>query len=275
MIKRRFYKRGHGGDSSDSSSSDSGSDSIPDGEEDEEEELKKEGDEDDDDMEEEVAVERAKSEKKKKRNQRRKRSPSPASGYESEDSSVNEVKVNSSGLLTSEEDSIEGGGTNLQDGQLNKKAKTKETDQGASKSEERTLNSSDSIQSDFADYILQCKSVFKCRLCPRIVCLSEDTVMAHLNSKRHARSKKLLGEGRLKLMLNSDGEIEEDLETHAERHMRTVALAQEPVAPVKKDQGRQRQSQRRKKKQLRKNSNKVKPEESSKNRKKKQRKNEV
>lgn len=29
-------------------------------------------------------------------------------------------------------------------------------------------------------------------------------------------------------MLNSDGEIEEDVETHAERHMRTIALAQVP-----------------------------------------------
>jgi len=29
-------------------------------------------------------------------------------------------------------------------------------------------------------------------------------------------------------MLNSDGEIEEDLETHAERHIRTITLAQVP-----------------------------------------------
>lgn len=27
-------------------------------------------------------------------------------------------------------------------------------------------------------------------------------------------------------MLNSDGEVEEDVETHSERHARTVALAQ-------------------------------------------------
>lgn len=44
--------------------------------------------------------------------------------------------------------------------------------------------------------------------------------------KRHARSKKLLNEGRLKLVLNSDGEIEEDEETHAERHARTMSLTQ-------------------------------------------------
>jgi hypothetical protein len=45
-------------------------------------------------------------------------------------------------------------------------------------------------------------------------------------SQRHARSKKLLGEGRLKLMLNSDGELEEEQETHAERHARTIAISQ-------------------------------------------------
>ncbi|KAJ6395537.1 hypothetical protein OIU77_020728, partial [Salix suchowensis] len=44
---------------------------------------------------------------------------------------------------------------------------------------------------------------------------------------RHARSEKLMKENRLKVMLNSDGEIENmDEETHAERHARTVALAQ-------------------------------------------------
>ncbi|KAB5538088.1 hypothetical protein DKX38_015621 [Salix brachista] len=44
---------------------------------------------------------------------------------------------------------------------------------------------------------------------------------------RHARSEKLMKENRLKVMLNSDGEIENiDEETHTERHARTVALAQ-------------------------------------------------
>ncbi|ONK65193.1 uncharacterized protein A4U43_C07F34640 [Asparagus officinalis] len=264
MIKRRFYKRGtHGDDSSDSSDSDSDSDSIPQVEEEEEEEELEEAEED-------VTVERERPETKRKRNRRKNHSPSPGSGYESENSSGDEVKVDSSGLLTSDEDRIERGGQNITDGQLMKKANTKETDQEASK-----VNLNDQIQTDFADCILKCKSVFKCRLCPRIVCLSEDTVKAHLNSKRHARSKKLLDEGRLKLMLNSDGEIEEDQETHAERHLRTVALAQEPVAPVKKDKGRQRQSQRRKKKQLHNSSSKGKSGELTKKPKKKHRKNEV
>lgn len=33
-------------------------------------------------------------------------------------------------------------------------------------------------------------------------------------------------EGRLKFFLNSDGEIEEEAETHAERHARVLASAQ-------------------------------------------------
>ncbi|XP_028785518.1 uncharacterized protein LOC114741423 isoform X2 [Neltuma alba] len=64
------------------------------------------------------------------------------------------------------------------------------------------------VPEDISSHILKCKSVFKCRICPRIICLSEETLRAHLQSKRHARSAKLLSEGRLKAMLNSDGEIE-------------------------------------------------------------------
>ncbi|KAL6007401.1 hypothetical protein ACLOJK_032898 [Asimina triloba] len=112
----------------------------------------------------------------------------------------------------------------------------------------KASNARDSAQLQLDDCVLKCKSVFKCRLCPRIVCLSEETLKAHLNSKRHARSKKLLSEGRLKFMLNSDGEIEEDLETHAERHARTMALAQDSANPKKKNKGRQRQKLRSKKK---------------------------
>eukprot|EP00262_Sarcandra_glabra_P020061 TRINITY_DN787_c1_g1_i1.p1 TRINITY_DN787_c1_g1~~TRINITY_DN787_c1_g1_i1.p1 ORF type:complete len:122 (-),score=29.10 TRINITY_DN787_c1_g1_i1:232-597(-) len=96
---------------------------------------------------------------------------------------------------------------------------------------------------------MKCNSVFKCRLCPRIVCLTEDTLRLHLKSKRHTRSKKLLNEGRLKLMLNSDGEIDEDQETHAERHARTIALARD-ANPKKKNKGRQRQKQRLRRKKL-------------------------
>lgn len=41
----------------------------------------------------------------------------------------------------------------------------------------------DKTHFDMTDCVLKCKSVFKCRLCPRIVCLSEETLKAHLNSK--------------------------------------------------------------------------------------------
>lgn len=43
--------------------------------------------------------------------------------------------------------------------------------------------------------------------------------------QRHARSEKLLKENRLKAMLNSDGEIENQ-ETALEMHARIVALAE-------------------------------------------------
>lgn len=185
-----------------------------------------------------------------------------ASGYESEDSSVNEVDMNAS--ADEEEEGTERGGRGIKDSELITEH-VNESDKGIASTEE------DPIQAELDNCILKCKAVFKCRLCPRIVCLSEDTVKAHLSSKRHARSKKLLGEGRLKLMLNSDGEIEEDQETHAERHSRIVALAKEPAAPAKKDSGRQRQNLRRKKR-LRNGSNKGKSEDATKRPKKKTRK---
>ncbi|KAJ6999249.1 lisH domain-containing protein isoform X2 [Populus alba x Populus x berolinensis] len=104
----------------------------------------------------------------------------------------------------------------------------------------------ESLPDDIPDCILKCKSIYKCRICPRIICLTEETMRAHLSSKRHARSEKLMKENRLKVMLNSDGEIENlDEETHAERHARTVALAQ--GKSTKKNKGRQRQRKRLKK----------------------------
>eukprot|EP00252_Welwitschia_mirabilis_P022372 TRINITY_DN6032_c0_g1_i1.p1 TRINITY_DN6032_c0_g1~~TRINITY_DN6032_c0_g1_i1.p1 ORF type:complete len:186 (-),score=24.30 TRINITY_DN6032_c0_g1_i1:308-865(-) len=78
------------------------------------------------------------------------------------------------------------------------------------------------------DCVIQRKSVFKCKLCPRILCLNVDMMKRHLSSKGHARSRKKFSEGRLRLMLNSDGELEEEAETHAERYARIVAIASEP-----------------------------------------------
>ncbi|KAH7847610.1 hypothetical protein Vadar_028139 [Vaccinium darrowii] len=74
--------------------------------------------------------------------------------------------------------------------------------------------------------ILKCKSGFKCRLCPRIVCKTEETLKAHLKSKRHARSEILLiTKGRLRLIRNSDGEVEGEINARAERRAQIAAPA--------------------------------------------------
>lgn len=44
------------------------------------------------------------------------------------------------------------------------------------------------LPSDVADCVVKCKSVFKCKLCPRIVCLTEDSLKAHLKSKVSKKS---------------------------------------------------------------------------------------
>lgn len=108
---------------------------------------------------------------------------------------------------------------------------------------------------DFSEEcIIACKNVLKCRLCPKTICLTSETMRAHLISKKHARSLKHMKEGKLKVMLNSDGEEEEQGETHAERHARTVAsVEQEKVlgnSKRKRASGRQRQSKRAKRKAL-------------------------
>ncbi|KAF8399054.1 hypothetical protein HHK36_014920 [Tetracentron sinense] len=191
------------------------------------------------------------------------------SGYESEDSSANEVDVDSSGLLTNDdEDGTGNERQHLNDSRLSGKRNAETVE-----AQSNIMAKEDSVPADFAGLILKCKSVFKCRLCPRIVCLTEDTLRLHLKSKKHARSEKLLNEGRLKLMLNSDGEIKEDQETHAERHARTVALAQDLANP-KKNKARQRQKLRLRRKKIGDGSNKGKAKQSMKNPAKKRRRNE-
>ncbi|CAM6082322.1 unnamed protein product [Calypogeia fissa] len=93
--------------------------------------------------------------------------------------------------------------------------------------------------------------VFKCRVCPKVVCLSEQSMEARLASKRHARLLKQLAEGRLKVQLDNEGEEEEEGETHAERFARTISTAQEDkTVKRKRDSGCQRQRKRMKKKAL-------------------------
>lgn len=223
MIKRRFYKLEHGdkdAPSDSSSSSDSELDAAA--------SVDSEEVEEDDDN---VVVE-----------SRKKAEPcSSSSGYESEDSSGNEVNLDSADSPSNDDGSEdedykqEVSGTRLLAENHSEMANTEDAE---ADNEAQT--------SDVLDCVLKSKSVFKCRLCPRIVCLTEETLKAHLTSKRHARSEKLLKEGRLKKMLNSDGEIEdgEDGETHQERHAKILALA-ESNKNAKKNKGRQRQKKRK------------------------------
>lgn len=223
MIKRRFYKLEHGdkdapSDSSSSSDSELDAAASVDSEEVEEDD-------------ENVVLE-----------SRKKEEPcSSSSGYESEDSSGNEVNLDSADSPSNDDGSEdedykqEVNGTRLLAENHSEMANTEDVE---ADDEAKT--------SGVLDCVLKSKSVFKCRLCPRIVCLTEETLKAHLTSKRHARSEKLLKEGRLKKMLNSDGEIEdgEDGETHQERHAKILALA-ESNKNEKKNKGRQRQKKRK------------------------------
>ncbi|GAU32762.1 hypothetical protein TSUD_323300 [Trifolium subterraneum] len=134
---------------------------------------------------------------------------SVSSGYKSEDSSANEIEANSTeansaGLLSSEDDA---GTINEREMLINKELPSESDSE-----KPNVIAETKPLSADIpTTYVLKFKSVFKCRLCPRIICLTEDTLRNHLQSKRHARSEKLHREGRLKAILNSDGEIE-DLE---------------------------------------------------------------
>ncbi|TVU33769.1 hypothetical protein EJB05_15576 [Eragrostis curvula] len=232
MIKRRFFKQDHGDNSgSSSSSSSSGSDSDRDPEE---EEVADEEAEEQEEEQESSGHESGEEEELEPQVQKE------SSGYQSEDSSGNDVD----GPSVDDDEDEHISPRIKEHPEISLPAK--KASYGNVDSTKDAAETDDATEADFTNYILKCKSVYKCKLCPRIMCLNEEMVRVHLKSKRHARSKKLLGEGRLKLMLNSDGELEEEQETHAERHARTIALAQQ-VQKAKKDSGRQRQNRRRKK----------------------------
>ncbi|TXG70014.1 hypothetical protein EZV62_004949 [Acer yangbiense] len=209
MIKRRFYRVEHAdGDGAEDSSS-SSSDSELEGHATEEE------------SEDDVAVEELKQNDE---------ACSTSSGYESEDSSADEVNVDSSStmcVLYETDDEIENDKEISMDNPLSSKHGNEVT----------KINS----RADVSDCILQIKSVFRCRICPNVLCLTEEFLRAHLNSKRHARSEKLMKENKLKSILNSDGEIENQ-ETPAELHARILALAEVLDKEEKKNN---RQQQRR------------------------------
>ncbi|CAJ1842807.1 unnamed protein product [Sphenostylis stenocarpa] len=180
MIKRRFFKLDHGDrDASDPSSSSSDS------------ELEAEAESAEEESEDDATAEVKPNDDEP---------GSTSSGYASEDSSANDVDVDSTGMLFSEDDA---GAINEKPMLFNKELLSK-----CDTEKSNVITEQKSLLEDVPSYVLKHKSVFKCKICPRITCLSENTLRDHLQSKRHARSEKLLSEGRLKAVLNSDGEIE-------------------------------------------------------------------
>ncbi|KAK4347930.1 hypothetical protein RND71_034269 [Anisodus tanguticus] len=230
MIKRRFYKLEHGDkDAPSESSSSDDSEFEAEATEDEESEEEEVGEEDDNDTKEEEddGVARLTG------------GNESSSGYESEDSSANEVNLDSSGLPTSDEDV-----TTLNDTKF--AGETYSSEKVIAESDHTQNNSmpeGDEIPSVASEYVLKCKSVYKCRLCPRVVCLTVQTLIAHLKSKRHARSEKLLKEGRLKLMLNEDGKLEEEI--HPEEEDSPIGWL-DPSRLKKKSKGLKRQLREKK-----------------------------
>lgn len=218
MIKRRFYRFEHDDRDAPSESSSSSSDSEV------EAEATDETEDEGEDEENVVLDERQNGE------------ASSSSGYESEDSSANEVNLDSSGLPTSDEDVV------IQNGKQNLVGSFTAIEGDNVLDRPHHNPEKDGMDFDVKDCVIKCKSVFKCRLCPRIVCLSEETLKAHLNSKKHARSEKLQSEGRLKFMLNSDGQVEGD--THAENHAATMVSGLKSTEPKKKGKGRWKQRKR-------------------------------
>ncbi|XP_057524827.1 suppressor protein SRP40-like [Amaranthus tricolor] len=241
MIKRRFYRAEHNEKdkgSSGSSSSSSDSEIEVRSSDDSDNEPSNPEPEPDSNVEAEINAD----------NDEPKHSSS-SSGYESEDSSAYEIEADSAGIPGNDDDSA-----SEKDGDKHNASLLSSEENGEITEKQGKDNPS---VDDLPSCVLRSKSVYKCRLCPKIVCLNEESLKGHLKSKRHSRSEKLLNEGRLKRILNSDGEEEElsdeDGETHAERHARILAMAQD--ASKKKGTGRQRQRLRLKRKMQRKSSN--------------------
>ncbi|GKV16707.1 hypothetical protein SLEP1_g27309 [Rubroshorea leprosula] len=205
MIKRQFYKFEHG-DGDDASDSSSSSDS----------ELEAQATEE---SEEDVVEEQENDE-----------AHSSPSGYKREDSSGDEVDFDTAGVVNEDDNETGDDQETFADHQSPSKHSDEIPNEKLS-----TAVKMESLPDDFPSCILKCKSVFKCKICPRIVCLNEDTMRAHLKSKRHARSEKLHKEGRLKAILNSDGEIE---------NQEIAAETQAPLTAVVKDKQKKKKKQK-------------------------------
>lgn len=82
------------------------------------------------------------------------------------------------GLPTSDDDAGTQQASQIaMEGHLLGKGNGESVDMGQSTSKDGEL------PSNLPDCVVKCKSVFKCRLCPRIVCLTQETLQAHLISK--------------------------------------------------------------------------------------------
>ncbi|XP_031115815.1 uncharacterized protein LOC116019666 isoform X1 [Ipomoea triloba] len=219
MIKRRSYKLDHGDRDAPSESSSSSSDSELETKATEEDHEQKNHEEEDDDKDDYKDSSGGYKNNRVTEMQKQNIIGSSSSGYESEDSSAHEVNLDSSGPPTSDDD-IE---------TINDRKSISENhlfSRGIGESENiqhKTVTKVDDMPCERSNYILKHKSVFKCRICPRIVCLSEETLNIHLKSRRHARSEKLLKDGRLKIMLNDNGKIDRE-EEHSRRKEKTVQV---------------------------------------------------
>ncbi|KAH9305469.1 hypothetical protein KI387_009873, partial [Taxus chinensis] len=185
MIKRQFYRADHA--DNDNASDDSSSSSEADSVEPHEEELEEEA---------EAPVE-----------------SSPESGYQSEDGSDGggDFNVAEESGYQSEDGSDSGEELNTAEGKIqsddNEETESLQDRLKQNRSidlvKDRVNRAIESAQSkhsnqwaeavdeterdrglhDLDDCVIQCKSVFRCKLCPRIICLSVDSINMHVDSK--------------------------------------------------------------------------------------------
>lgn len=87
------------------------------------------------------------------------------------------------GLLSNDKEESSARSGNLKDNHLVIDVHAVEKDDKLLKVGDKPCDPNDPIQAELANCILKLKSVFKCRLCPRIILLNENTVRTHLSSK--------------------------------------------------------------------------------------------
>ncbi|XP_010534430.1 PREDICTED: uncharacterized protein LOC104809979 isoform X2 [Tarenaya hassleriana] len=207
MIKRRFYRLEHGERDSGSDSSSFSSDSEV-----ETEDLA----ESEDDVAAEVSEDDSLSERNEEDDE-----PSPASsGPVNADSRSDNVNVDV-GVDDDDDDSDHA------DEYREKMRKTKVSSRPgfeALSTKFDAVGEKEEHDQDIPDCMIRCKSVFKCRYCPNTICLNDATMRAHVASKKHARSERLLKQGKSN-GIDSDGEVDNQ-EVTEETHVLDANLVQ-------------------------------------------------